>query len=316
MSRLLASLSLFVVLVASAPALAVQHPHSTVNLNNNDAPVVTTIDVANFDIPVPAAELRVYDGQLSSIVVESPEVKSRVRVVNNAKTDADVDFIAVDVDGAEHRQTMVVAPGHKARFSLGKVFPSLTFVDGISVEVRATARPAVVETKVQALLPVAFFSQRNPAWAGNRLGTCSSSTTIGTDGCAISSIAMAGARSVNNFNPATLNSYLTDNGGYSSGCLVRWASPANIDGTGGFVYIGSGGTVTSAAKLKGIIDQDRFAVARSYRFAGHYVVIIGYNGNGSRLSDFVYLDPWDLSAVYRYVGDGRVTTSSSMQIYH
>lgn len=319
MSKLLASLSLFVVLVASAPALAVQHPHSTVDRENTDVPVVTTVAMVSADKPespsvhASNSAIRVYAGQLTTTALESPRADSVVRISNRARTESDIDFIAFDQDGNEYRHTEVVPPMTRRFFRLGDVFPNLN-IDAVSVEIRAAARPPALEAKTAALLPVAFFSQRNSAWASNQLGTCTG-TTIGSAGCAISSIAMAGARSVTNFNPATLNSYLTQNGGYSGGCNVRWASPANIDGTGGFTYIGSGGTVTSAAKLKGIIDANRFAVVRSYRFSGHYAVIIGYNGNGTQLSNFVYLDPWDLNAVYRYVGDGRVTTTSSMQIY-
>lgn len=272
--------------------------------------------------------LNTYRGQLTKTQVESPGYGDMVSVINNADSPADVDFVAVDAQGNEAaRETEVVGPNGKAKFILRDLFPELAFGDLSTIYVQSSVRPAgndgetfksygnVLPNALQ--LSVAFFSQRDPRWANNQLGTCYG-TTISQAGCAISSIAMAGARSVYNFNPATLNTYLTKNGGYSGGCNVYWASPANIDGSGGFTYVGTGvGTVSSAANLKSLIDGSKFPVARSYRFTSstHYVVIIGYYNQGSVLSDFYYLDPWDTSAVFRRVNDGWVTAGSAIHIY-
>ena len=125
---------------------------------------------------------------------------------------------------------------------------------------------------------------------------------------------MAGSSRATGLNPATMNTYLTNNAGYSSGCLVKWSKAADFDGTGGFTYVGSG-TVKSASSLKSNIDAGNYLVTRSSRFTNHYVVIVGYDNQGTSIGDFFYYDPWDLNATKRKVGDGWVSTSSATQIY-
>ncbi len=69
--------------------------------------------------------------------------------------------------------------------------------------------------------PVTLFSQRNPAWAGDYLGT--SGLTIGGAGCAMASVAMAGTAVETALTPKILNQRLSANGGYTSGGLLYWA---------------------------------------------------------------------------------------------
>lgn len=276
-----------------------------------DAPHETTTLVANA-------------GQITRTQVESPGNNDEVKVINRGNAPSDVDFVAADKEGREvARETAVVDPKLTANFSLQNIFPQLALGDLGTIHIQASVRPAVSRDPVfkgrggvtpqAAQLAVAFFSQRDPRWSGNQLGTCSG-TTIGSAGCAISAIAMAGARSVTNFNPASLNTYLTNNSGYASGCLVIWSAAANIDGPGGFTYIGTG-SVTSAANLKSLIDGNKFPIATSARFSSHFGIIIGYDNQGTALSDFYYLDPWDTSAVFRRVNDGWVSASSSTRVY-
>lgn len=255
-------------------------------------------------------------GQITKLRLEAPGANSVVKITNYAATDADIDFVAIDTNGGEVScATVVVGPNSKKKLKLRKVFPESLFDELSSIQVQSSVRSSVGgDFATQALqLPVAFFSQRNSQWSGNQLGTCSG-TTIGSSGCAISCIAMAGAHVVVNCNPATVNSYMTNNGGYASGCLAIWAQAANMDGGGGFTWIGTG-SVSSAANLKSQIDSGRYPIATSARFSSHFGIIIGYNGTGAALSDFYYLDPWDTSAVFRTVGDGWVTSGSSTRIY-
>lgn len=262
-------------------------------------------------------------GQITKTQVESPASSDEVRVTNRAASPSDVDFVATDKEGNEvARETVVVDPKVTADINLRSLFPNLEFGDLGTIHIQASVRPAASRdaavkgtggdaSRVQ--LAVAFFSQRDPSWSGHQLGTCSG-TTIGSAGCAISTIAMAGARSVTNFNPASLNTYLTNNSGYASGCLVIWSAAANIDGPGGFTYIGTG-SVGTAGNLKSLIDGNKFPIAKSGRFSSHFGIIIGYDNQGMALSDFYYLDPWDTSAVFRRVNDGWVTASSATRIY-
>jgi hypothetical protein len=261
-------------------------------------------------------------GHITKTEIESPASYDLVKVVNHSNASADIDFVAVDVQGSEvGRETVVMGPKSDVLFNLQNIFPNLSFDNVSVIEIQSSVRPADSETGsaksqsiviAQAQLAIAFFSQRDSRWANNQLGTCA--TTIGKEGCAITCIAMAGARSVYNFNPATLNTYLTKNGGYSSGCLVNWSVAANIDGSGGFTWLGTG-SVGSAANLKSLIDGNKFVIARSARFSSHFGIIYRYDGYGTKLSDFVYLDPWDLSATFRRVGDGWISATSATRIY-
>jgi hypothetical protein len=266
--------------------------------------------------------IRADEGHVTKTQVESPASHYIVKIVNHSNNTADIDFLAIDKEGLEiGRETVVANPKFEGLFNLQNVFPELSFDSVSLIEIQSSVRPADSETgpvKDQSLsinaaqLQIAFFSQRDSRWANNKLGTCA--TTIGKEGCAIACVAMAGARSVYNCNPATVNSYLTSHGGYSSGCLVNWSAAANIDGSGGFTWIGTG-SVGSAANLKALIDGNKFVIARSARFSSHFVIIYRYDGYGTKLSDFVYLDPWDLSATFRRVGDGWVSATSATRIY-
>lgn len=271
----------------------------------------------------PSLRIVGYPDQIVKLQFELPDADSTIKAVNKAASPMDIDFIAIDIDGNEvARETVVLGPHLKEGFNLQGLFPDLPVSELSRIEIQSSIRPAGDDGfGIQAQLPVAFFSQRNSQWSGDQLGTCSN-TTIGSAGCAISCIAMAGARSVYNFNPKTLNQYLKTVDrttgrmiGYVNGCNVIWATPANKDGAGGFTYIGTG-SITTASKLKSIIDGNRFAIAKSNRFSsGHFGIVIGYNGQGTNLSDFYYLDPWDTSAVFRRVNDGWLSTASSAQIY-
>ncbi|MGH9764317.1 MAG: hypothetical protein ACREAC_26070, partial [Blastocatellia bacterium] len=252
--------------------------------------------------------------------MERPNDSSAIRVSNPTRSDADIDFVAIDSDGNEvGRATKVVGPQVRVQFTIRTVFPDLSLSGLSAVQIQSSVRPpedlAIGKGRIRPMLQlsVAFFSQVDPRWSGNQLGTCSG-TTIGSAGCAISCIAMAGAHEVSNFNPASLNTYLTNNGGYQGGCLVVWGAAANIDGSGGLTYLGTG-SVSSAANLKSQLDSGHYLIATSARFSSHFGIIIGYNGAGTNLSDFYYLDPQDSSAVFRAVGDGWVTASSTTHVY-
>jgi len=264
-------------------------------------------------------------GQITKTQVEFPTSNNQVHVINQTNSESDVDFTALDTEGNEvGRETIEVGAKLSKQFTLQDVFPKLVFSNLSAIDVQVSTRPAQGDhaaskdkdliTPQAAQLAVAFFSQRDPRWSGDQLGTCSG-TTIGSAGCAITAIAMAGARSVSNFNPASLNTYLRDHSGYSSGCLVIWSAAANIDGSGGFTYYGTG-SIGSATNLKSLIDGNKFVIAKSTRFSSHWGIIIGYNNQGTTLSDFYYLDPWDTSAVFRSVpSNGWMTTSSVTRIY-
>jgi len=274
--------------------------------------------------------------KVSQVIKQTIETPSRytLSVINYNITPADVDLVAFDLEGNEvGRETVTVAAGENTKINIRKIFGGQSLKNLSTVDVQSFVRTVDYDANTYGYayanalqLPVAFFSQRDSRWSGNKMGTCSGTkSTIGEIGCTITSIAMAGAARVSNFNPASLNSYLSTKDkygnptGYSGGCNVVWKAPENIDGPNGFLYFNSG-YVVSASNLKSLIDAGKFPVTKSIRFpkSTHWVVIVGYKNTGSKLSDFYYLDPWDTSAIFHYIGDtdNFVSATSIIQIYN
>jgi hypothetical protein len=72
-----------------------------------------------------------------------------------------------------------------------------------------------------------FFSQRDPAWQADPLGSCEDET-IGKSGCAVSAIAMAFRNmGISDMTPTVLNQMLIDDNGYVNGCDVAWYKAAS-----------------------------------------------------------------------------------------
>jgi hypothetical protein len=73
-------------------------------------------------------------------------------------------------------------------------------------------------------LNVPRFAQADPRWAEDLLGPTDS--TIGGEGCAVSSAAMVLAYYGVNVDPGALNTFLTDNGGYTPQGWLYWEKAA------------------------------------------------------------------------------------------
>jgi hypothetical protein len=163
-----------------------------------------------------------------------------------------------------------------------------------------------------------FYSQNDPAWACNQLGTCKD-TTIGKCGkkkpfgCAVTAAAMLLKATGANADPAALNSWLTQHNGYSGGCNIKWFKLTEFPG--GNLRWERNGSLTTPKALKSLLDQGRLMIARSRRFQQHWVVIRGYYGKGERWSDFWYWDPWDTVAIERRLGDGWVFGGATIIIF-
>ncbi|WAS92481.1 C39 family peptidase [Nannocystis punicea] len=166
--------------------------------------------------------------------------------------------------------------------------------------------------EVEAARALQFFSQRDPSWADVQLGSCGE--TIGSDGCAISAIAMAMRSLGADVTPKSLNAYLQGHGGYSDGCLVYWGEAADMDGAGGVQWV-HGGALASPEAIRAGLDQGKRVLVKSSRFTPHWVFLAGYDGAGAAWDDFYYLDPYDLTATERRVGDGWVSPGASTRVY-
>jgi hypothetical protein len=70
------------------------------------------------------------------------------------------------------------------------------------------------------------FSQRDPRWARDQLGT--SSYTIAQAGCLITALASILVDFGIPTDPHRVNAWLTDHRGYANDCLLRFAAPAGL----------------------------------------------------------------------------------------
>jgi len=71
------------------------------------------------------------------------------------------------------------------------------------------------------------FSQRDPRWTRNQLGT-SPTLTIGQAGCLITALASVLVDWGVNTDPGRLNRWLRDHGGYQDDCRLRFAALAGL----------------------------------------------------------------------------------------
>jgi Peptidase C39 family len=76
------------------------------------------------------------------------------------------------------------------------------------------------------VLPVPRFAQSDPRWAEEELGTASS--TMGEEGCAVSCAAMVLAFYGQDIDPGRLNTFLTDNSGYTPQGWLYWEKAADF----------------------------------------------------------------------------------------
>lgn len=138
-------------------------------------------------------------------------------------------------------------------------------------------------------LAVTPYSQNDPRWKNNQLGT--SSTTIGWNGCLITCVAMVQNYYGWDTDPAMVDAWLTVNNGYSDGNLLNWnAVPLPL------------GTWVDCLKIPTPLDKIDACLAKGepaivwvdfYPSTSvidqHWVLIIGKLG----ADDYTMIDPWD-----------------------
>ncbi len=154
-------------------------------------------------------------------------------------------------------------------------------------------QPASVAAAYEEIGPldVPLFRQTDSLWAANKLGTCTS--TIGTMGCAVTSMAMVHAyygisvqgRSTGGYNdsgwgmsPAILNYWLTyrKSGGFTNGCEINWrAQPSGMTLLG--ILSGTRAQITSELEL----GRPVIAWVTSSTQPMHFVVITGQKSDGN-----------------------------------
>jgi hypothetical protein len=153
----------------------------------------------------------------------------------------------------------------------------------------------LAERHVSTLSPVAVpaYSQRDLRWAGLQLGTGPS--TIGQAGCLIVAVA-AGLRGFGvDTDPARLNAWLIEHGGYSQGDLFIWQS---IEPFGVHLqsYVACPLTAAPMAQIRQALASGYLVIAEVDAQPGasiqqHWVRLLSVTADGR---DAEIMDPWQL----------------------
>lgn len=141
--------------------------------------------------------------------------------------------------------------------------------------------------KADHIINVPLLRQCDSQWGSNQLGTCSG-LTMCSDGCAVTCETMLLKTNGVNINPGQLNTYLTQNGGYSSGCSIIWTTAAGYPGSS-MTYTGS--ATYNLSTIKAEIDADDPVIVNVTIPQNHFIVVYGYTGTGTSASNFNVWDP-------------------------
>lgn len=134
---------------------------------------------------------------------------------------------------------------------------------------------------------VKWYSQRDPAWAGDRMG---SGCLLKNSGCLVASVAMVMKYMYHGTDPGAFNRWLNRNGGYA-GCSLRWSKINQY--SSGKTYVHKDIKGCNWSLLREELKRG-FPVIAEVRLSGrqHWIVIRGWERVGGR--DIYYInDPWD-----------------------
>ena len=153
-------------------------------------------------------------------------------------------------------------------------------------------------------LAVTPYSQNDPRWRNDRLGT--SSTTIGWNGCLITCCAMVMKFYGEVTDPAKLNTWLVQHGGYANDNLLYWGKiPLPIATWVDCMDVPAPLSQIDAALARGepcIVHVD--FVPSTNPIDDHYVLLIGKLAD----DDYTMIDSWDgkiTSFKSRYISASR-----------
>jgi hypothetical protein len=119
-----------------------------------------------------------------------------------------------------------------------------------------------------------MYKQCDSRWANQELGNCWG-TTICSSGCAMTSVAMMLATRGVRIDPAGLDSWLTQNGGYANGCDICWD---RVDAFGASHFVGI--QWANEWELCNGINAGSGIIA-NVNNGGHWVLLTGCAGGGN-----------------------------------
>jgi Peptidase_C39 like family len=133
------------------------------------------------------------------------------------------------------------------------------------------------------VLPVQRFAQDDPRWAEDELGPASS--TMGEEGCAVSSAAMVLAFYGQDIDPGRLNDFLSNSGGYTPQGWLYWEKAADYQpGLARHAYE----DLPSYFLIDWNLQRGNPVIVRLHLLNGitHFVVVVGKAG-----FDYLIQDP-------------------------
>jgi hypothetical protein len=134
-------------------------------------------------------------------------------------------------------------------------------------------------------LPVTIYRQNDDRWGAQPLGSGQSGDTLGSAGCAVSSTAMVLTYYGIDTDPARLNAFLTQNGGFTAEGWLIWEKAAELaPDKVKFIYEGDPTHQLIDANLKA--DNPVLVRLRYPSGITHFVVICGKDGH-----DYLVRDP-------------------------
>jgi hypothetical protein len=134
------------------------------------------------------------------------------------------------------------------------------------------------------------FSQRDPRWSGDPLGTCG--YTLGRAGCLVTAAASVLADFGVSTDPKRLNAWLRDHDGYADGCLFRFAAIAGVGAE--LVELIRRPASPATGDILDALDAGRAVIAELARdgITTHWVRI--YAGVLDPGFTWYIMDPWQL----------------------
>ena len=154
----------------------------------------------------------------------------------------------------------------------------------------AVALSSPASAVADSSMTIAVMGQQDGAWAGAPLGS-SATDSIGSAGCAITSVTMMLRYYGMNTDPGAFNAWLTANGGYAFDDQLIWDAVTSY--SGGRVAF-SNWLGPDLGPIDGELDAGRPVVAE-VRLGGnqHFVLLTGYSTEGGLEIN----DPWFADSV-------------------
>jgi len=154
----------------------------------------------------------------------------------------------------------------------------------------AVALSSPASAVADSSMTIAVMGQQDGAWAGAPLGS-SATDSIGSAGCAITSVTMMLRYYGMNTDPGAFNAWLTANGGYAFDDQLIWDAVTSY--SGGRVAF-SNWLGPDLGPIEGELDAGRPVVAE-VRLGGnqHFVLLTGYSTEGGLEIN----DPWFADSV-------------------